>query len=72
MPESLYRQGATKYTSVLVVTDLFSKFMFAHALVETGVAEKERLIVRLLTNIFGMFGLPGTFFLIGNITLYLF
>lgn len=58
MSEASYRHGS-KYSKALIVTDMFSKFMFARSLISDDENDYERLICRLLIDIFSSFGLPG-------------
>lgn len=60
MSEATYRHG-TKYSKALIVTDMFSKYMFARSLISGDENDYERLICRLLIDIFSSFGLPGYF-----------
>jgi hypothetical protein len=55
MDGAMYKSGAL-YTHVLVVTDMFSKFMIARTLIDSN--DTDRLIFRLLVEIFNMFGVP--------------
>lgn len=63
MSESTYRHGA-KYSKALIVTDMFSKFMFGRSLIYGNENDYERVVCRLLIEIFGAFGLPGLFLII--------
>lgn len=58
MTESVYRHGS-KYSKALLVTDMFSKFMFGRSLIQGNENGYERVACRLLIEIFGSFGLPG-------------
>uniref|UniRef100_A0A915DEW8 C2H2-type domain-containing protein n=1 Tax=Ditylenchus dipsaci TaxID=166011 RepID=A0A915DEW8_9BILA len=57
MPETKYRHG-TKYSNALVVTDMFSKFMFGRSLIDGDENDQEHVVCRLLIEIFSAFGLP--------------
>lgn len=58
MEESKYRQGA-KYSSALIVTDMFSKFMFGRSLLDGDESDQRSILIRILMEIFSAFGVPG-------------
>ncbi|KAI1721650.1 zinc finger, C2H2 type [Ditylenchus destructor] len=57
MPETKYRMGS-KYSNALIVTDMYSKFMFGRSLIDGDENDQERVVCRLVTEIFYAFGLP--------------
>ncbi|KAI1728901.1 zinc finger, C2H2 type [Ditylenchus destructor] len=57
MPETKYRMGS-KYSNALIVTDMYSKFMFGRSLIDGDENDQERVVCRLVTEMFYAFGLP--------------
>lgn len=57
MPETKYRLNS-KYSSALIITDMFSKFMWGRSLIDDEENDQERVVYRLITEILSAFGVP--------------